>query len=103
MFKINTARTYPYPVSVTIIDENGQGQTGSFTATFKILPRQETLPNNLLEHVLVKIDGLELTDGDGSVLEGEAMLAAAQKDPAISSALLHAYTESVLKKNQPKG
>lgn len=102
MFKINTARTYPYPVSVTIIDENGQDQTGSFTATFKILPRQETMPSNLLEHVLVKLDGLELTDATGMVLEGEAMLVAAHKDPAISSALINAYTESVLKKNPPK-
>lgn len=101
MFKVNTARTYPYPVSVTIIDENGQDQTGEFSATFKILPRQKNLPDNLLEKVLVKLEGLELTDGD-NVLEGKAMLEAAQKDPAISTALLNAYTESVLKKSQPK-
>lgn len=102
MFKVNTHRTYPYSVSVTVIDEQGNDQTGTFTATFKVLPRQESLPTNLLDQVLVKLDGIEITDADGNVLEGEAMLTAAKLDPAISMALLNTYTESVLKKNQPK-
>lgn len=102
MFKINTHRTYPYPVAVTIIDEHGKEQTGNFTAIFKILPRQESLPTNLLDQVLVGLDGIELSDADGNVLEGEAALTAAKLDPAIGMALLNTYTESVLKKNQPK-
>lgn len=101
MFKLNIARTYPCPVSVTVVGEDGTDVTGKFTAVFKVLPRQKDVPANLLDHILVGLEGIELTGEDGAVLAGDAALDAAKTDPAVSMALLTAYTESVLKKNPP--
>lgn len=102
MFKVNTARTFRYPVSVNIVDENGKDQSGKFTAVFKVLPRQETPPDDLLEQVLTGLEGIELADESGTVLEGQQALDAAIADPSISIALVDAYSEAVLKKNRRK-
>lgn len=102
MFKVNVARTFPCPVTVNIVDENGKDQTGKFTATFKVLPRQDNPPADLLEQVLVGLDGIELSDENGTVLEGHEALGAAIADPSISIALIDAYSEAVLKKNRRK-
>lgn len=102
MFKVNTHRTYPYPVAVTIIDDQGKDQVGNFTAIFKVMPFQKERSDSLLDQVLVGLDGIELSDADGNVLEGEAMLSAAKNDPSISMALVNTYNESVIKKNLPK-
>lgn len=101
MFKLNVQRTYPCPVSVTIVGEDGKDVIGKFTAIFKVLPRQKEVPVNLLDEVLIGLEGIELSDGEGNVLEGTDALDAAKLDPAVSVALLTAYTESVLKKNPP--
>lgn len=101
MFKLNTRRTYPCEINVVVVGEDGKDVKGKFTATFKVLPRQEKLPANLLDEVLVGLEGIELSDGDGNVLEGTDALDAAKLDPSVSTALLSAYTESVLKKNPP--
>lgn len=98
MFKLNIDRTFPSTVTVNFVDENGQDQTGSFTAIYKVMPRQKDLPENLLEQVLVKLEGLELTNAEGQVLTGKDQLEAAIADPSVSMALLTSYTEAITKK-----
>lgn len=103
MFTVNTSRTYQYPVSVTVYDENGKENTGKFKATFKVVPQDEmrNLPEDtlLLDQVLVGVDEISLTDNDGKALEGDDLLHAAKNDPALSVALITAYQDSVAKKN----
>lgn len=104
MFTVNTGRTYKYPVALTVYDEDGKENSGKFKATFKVKPQDElrNLPVDalLLDEVLVGLTEIRLTDGEGKVLEGDELLHAAKNDPAISTALIAAYNESVSKKNR---
>lgn len=106
MFTVNTKRTYKYPVSLTVYDEHGKENSGKFKATFKVIPQNELrdLPADslLLDQVLVGVDDICLTDDEGKELAGEDKLHAAKNDPAISTALVNAYHESVSKKNRPR-
>lgn len=106
MFTVNTKRTYKYPVSLTVYDEHGKEISGKFKATFKTMPQNELrdLPADtlLLDQVLVGVDEICITDDEGKELEGDDKLQAAKNDPAISTALVNAYHESVSKKNRPR-
>ena len=106
MFTVNTKRTYKYPVSLTVYDEHGKEISGKFKATFKAMPQNELrdLPVDtlLLDHVLVGVDEICITDDEGKELAGDDKLQAAKNDPAISTALVNAYHESVSKKNRPR-
>ncbi|TVU88313.1 hypothetical protein [Vreelandella titanicae] len=106
MFTVNTTRTYKYPVSLTVYDENGKENSGKFKATFKVKPQDElrNMPADtlLLDEVLKGVEDICLTDDDGKTLEGDDLLSAAKNDPAISTALISAYQESVSKKNRPR-
>lgn len=102
MFKINTQRTYRYPVSVTIYDGD-QEVEGTFKAEFKAVPRDEIIDDQpLLDQVLVDVHGLEVTGKEGKVLAGDELLAAVKVDPAISLALVSAYQDSYAKKNRTR-
>ncbi|MGP5324931.1 hypothetical protein [Vreelandella titanicae] len=104
MFKLNTNRTYTYPVALTIYDETGKEQNGKFTATFKVVAQDtlRDLPADtlLLDQVLVGATGIEVLGEDGKPLEGDELLHALKNDPAASTALITAYQESVAKKNR---
>lgn len=106
MFKLNTQRTYKYPVSVTIFDRD-QEQTGTFTAVYKVVPNSvlkdpENADKRLLDLVLVGVEGVEVDGEDGKPLQGDALLQALKDDPATSVALVNAYQESITKKNRPR-
>tara|TARA_R110002049_G_scaffold190570_2_gene359259 strand:+ start:23842 stop:24165 length:324 start_codon:yes stop_codon:yes gene_type:complete len=104
VFTVNTARTYKYPVALTVYDENGKENSGKFKATFKVKSQDElrNMPADtlLLDEVLKDVEGICLTDEEGKTLEGEDLLKAAKNDPAISTALISAYNESNSKKNR---
>lgn len=104
MFKLNTNRTYKQSVSLTIVDEQGKDQKGSFTAVFKVMPNNETREllddATLLERVLVSVSDIEVPDETGKPLEGEALRDAVRNDPAASFALITAYQDSIIKKNR---
>lgn len=106
MFTLNTNRTYSYPVSLTVYDENGKEQSGKFDAMFKVMPqdklREMPADTLLLDQVLVGAKGIEVPGEDGKPLEGEDLLKALKNDPAASTALITAYQESVSKKNRPR-
>lgn len=106
MFKVNRNRTYQYPVTATVYDEQGKEQTGKFKAIFKVLPHDEAkeLPESttLLEAVLTGISDIEILGEDGQPLAGEALLDAVKNDPALSAATVGAYHESIAKKNRPR-
>lgn len=106
MFKLNVNRSYKYPVEVTIYDEHGKEQTGTFTATFKVLGNGVMRdPSHrgvlLLDLVLTGAEGVEVLGEDGQPLQGDALLKALKDDPAASAALVAAYQESIAKKNRP--
>ncbi|MGO2241134.1 MAG: hypothetical protein ACTH5D_05185 [Halomonas sp.] len=104
MFTVNTARSYKYPVALTVYDENGKENTGKFKATFKVKPQDELrdMPADtlLLDEVLKGVEDIVLTDDEGNELKGDDLLKAAKNDPAISTALITAYQESISKKNR---
>ncbi|WP_447926949.1 hypothetical protein [Vreelandella sp. EE27] len=104
MFKLNTARSYTYPVALTVYDEAGKEQTGKFKAKFKVVAqdklREMPADTLLLDQVLIGVDGIEVAGEDGKALEGDDLLHAVINDPAASNALLTAYQESVSKKNR---
>lgn len=102
MFKLNTTRSYKYPVSVTVYGEDGQELTGTFTATFKTLPHDDKREGKLLDHVLVGVEGIEVPGADGQPLAGAELLDALKRDPAAMAALVAAYNESIVKKNLTK-
>ncbi|NVE91541.1 hypothetical protein [Vreelandella titanicae] len=106
MFTVNVNRSYQYPVSLTIYDDEGKEITGKFTALFKVVPQDQlnALPEGtlLLDQVLTGVKGLGLTGEDGKTLEGDELLHAAKNDPAISTALLGAFNTSISKKNRPR-
>jgi len=106
VFKLNTNRTYTYPVALTIYDEAGKEQSGKFTATFKVMPQNQLrdMPADtlLLDQVLVNASGIEVPGEGGKPLEGDELLDALKNDPAASAALISAYQESVAKKNRPR-
>lgn len=106
MFKLNTQRTYSYPVKITVFDGNEE-QTGEFKATFKVpsnddLRAPENADKTLLDMVLVGVEGIEVAGEDGQPLTGDALLKAVKADPAAATALVTAYQESVTKKNRPR-
>lgn len=98
-FVLNTERTYKHPVKVVVYDEQGKEQTGTFTATFKVLPHDENREGKLLDYVLVDVEGIQVPGADGKPLTGDALLDAVKRDPAASVALVAAYNESITKKN----
>jgi hypothetical protein len=104
VFTVNTRRTYQYPVSVTIYDEEGKEHTGKFKAIFKVVPEDE-LRNagpdvTLLDQVLVGVEEICLQDDAGKTLEGAELLHAAKNDSSICAAIQSAYRESIQKKNR---
>ncbi len=106
MFKLNTRRTFKYPVQVTVFDGENE-VSGKFTAEFKVLPTTElSAPENegkrLLDLVLVNVHDVEVPGDDGQPLQGEALTEALKADPATSNALISAYQESITKKNRPR-
>jgi len=106
MFKLNTERTYQYPVTVTVFTGDVE-QQGKFTATYKVVSNDvlrapENADKTLLDLVLVDVHDIEVTGKDGQALTGPALLAAVKADPAVSTALVAAYQESVTKKNRPR-
>jgi hypothetical protein len=107
MLKLNTTRSYPFPVTVHYYDENGRAQQGKFNAQFKVVPADqlqddENADKRLLDIVLLGVDKLELVDVDNNVLEGDALLDACKNDPSISTALVNAYHASIAKKNRAR-
>ncbi|WIX34963.1 hypothetical protein QO259_10095 [Salinicola sp. JS01] len=106
MFKLNTQRTYRQPVNLTVYDERGKEQTGSFTAAFKVMPHDQLLEQpdgvTLLDAVLVDVSDIEIGGEDGQPLAGDMLLDAVKNDPALSTALVGAYHESIAKKNRPR-
>lgn len=107
MFKLNTQRTYKYPVSVTVYDEDGAEHTGAFKATFKVLGNgamrdPAAMDTPMLDLVLVGVEGIEVPGEDGQALQGKALLDALKDDPAVSMALVAAYQESIGKKNRAR-
>lgn len=106
MFTLNTNRTYQYPVKMTVFDEAGKEVSGSFKATFKVVPgdqmREMREDVTLLDAVLVGVSEIEVAGPEGKPLEGDALLAALKHDPAASVALIAAYQESITKKNRPR-
>lgn len=106
MFKLNTMRTYMYPVSVTIYDGDKE-VSGTFRAKFKVLPTTEIADSanrdkRLLDLVLVDVEDVEVDGKDGQALTGDELLEALKADPAASTALINAYQESITKKNRPR-
>lgn len=104
MLKLNPNRTYRYPVTVTLYDEQGKEQPGRFTATFRVLPhsqmeRPDLADQKLLDLVLVSVEDVEVPGPDGHPLAGDALMGALKDDPSVSTALVNAYQESVVKKN----
>lgn len=104
MLKLNVNRTFPAAVTVHLIDEEGQSQKGEFNAVFKVLSSEQAADEansdkRLLDLVLVSVSDIELTGADGKVLEGEVLLNAVKGDPALSTALIATYNESLTKKN----
>ncbi|WP_139313682.1 hypothetical protein [Salinicola sp. MH3R3-1] len=106
MFKVNTSRNYPYPVTATVFDEQGKEQTGRFKAHFKVLPHNEakSMPEDtsLLDAVLKGVSEIEIPGEDGQPLSGDELLDAVKNDPALSAATVGAYHESIAKKNRPR-
>lgn len=107
MFKLNPTRTYKYPVTMVIYDEQGKEHEGKFQAMFKVLsnatlrnPSPEVADRPLLDLVLVGAEGIEVDGPDGKPLTGEALCAALKDDPAAAAALVSAYSESITKKSQ---
>ena len=100
MFKLDTRRTYKHPVTVHFYDDDGAEQSGTFTATFKVLPLG-TLDNEerILDHVLVAVEDFTLIGEDDKELGGDELLDAVKSDPAVSLALITAYNDSIVKKN----
>jgi hypothetical protein len=105
MFKLNTARTYKYPVTLTVYDESGTEHEGKFHALFKVLPNSvlrnpspDVADRPLLDLVLVGAEGIAVDGPDGLPLTGEALCAALKDDPAAAAALVTAYSESITKK-----
>lgn len=106
MLTLNTTRTFPTPVTVYFIDEDGKSQKGTFTARFKVLPTDELTDESnsdkrLLDLVLDSVDedSLNLKSPTGERLTGDSLLNAAKADPAISSAMMSTYNEKIAKKN----
>jgi hypothetical protein len=107
MLKLNTSRSYPYPVTVHFFDEQGKPQQGTFKAQFKVvaadrLRDEENADKRLLDLVLSGVEELELNDADGQRLTGEALLEAVKNDPCLSLATVNAYNESIVKKNRAR-
>lgn len=108
MFKLNTRRTYKYPVTVVVFDEEGKEIKGKFYAIFKVLPKgerkkmQEEDPEDMSNRVVAGIEGLEIIGEDGTPLKGQDLVDAALNDPACDTAIANAYLESIIKKNQAR-
>ena|SRR5690554_1298293 len=106
MFKLNTERTYKYPVTVTVYNGDKE-QSGTFRAEYRVVPTTELTNSSnrdkrLLDLVLVNVEDIEVTGKDGKVLQGDELLDAMKADPATSLALVNAYQESITKKNRPR-
>lgn len=106
MFKLNTSRTYKYPVNVVFYDEDGREQSGKFTALFRVIPNSELREMRgdemVLTRALVGVEGLEIAGEDGQPLTGKDLLDAVMDDPRTNAATLAAYLESVAKKNRAR-
>jgi len=104
VFKLNTNRTYKQPVHLTLVDENGKDEKGTFSAIFRVMPNPETREllddATLLDRVLVSVSDIEVPDENGKPLEGEALRDAVRNDPAAAFALINAYQDSIIKKNR---
>ncbi|WP_417594975.1 hypothetical protein [Oceanospirillum sp.] len=104
--KLNTNRTFNAPCTVYFQDENGKPASGSFGATYKVVPMdslkdEHNSDKTLLDLVLVSVNEseLELQDENGNRLTGDDLIRAVKNDPAISMALVSTYNEQITKKN----
>lgn len=106
MFKLNTERTYKWPVTVTVYNGDKE-QSGTFRAEFRVVPNDELTDSanrdkRLMDLALVGVEDVEVTGKDGKLLQGEELLSALKADPATNLALVNAYQESITKKNRPR-
>ena len=104
--KLNTNRTFTSPCTVHFQDETGKPASGSFGATYKVVPMdslkdEHNSDKTLLDLVLVSVNEseLELQDENGNRLTGDDLIRAVKNDPAISMALVSTYNEQITKKN----
>lgn len=99
--KIDTKRKFTVPVPVTLVGDDGVEQSGTFQATFKVVPQDEfdsmDASEKVLDHVLVDVADIEITH-DGEVLQGKALIKRIVNDPTLSSATLQAYFGALVKK-----
>jgi len=103
--KLNTTRTFKQAVTLRFLDEEGKIKTGNFTATFRnlLLKKGEAESNeSLLDKVLVDIHGLDLTDENGNLLEGDDLIEVAKMDMDIVEALVEAFNAAIEKKRAKK-
>ena len=103
--KLNLDRKYKHPVEIKYYNDAGQIQTGTFTGIFRVtkLTDFEGDDKRLIDLVLLGVEGLELTDEHGNLLEGSALLDAVKNDSDLVGACLDAFTVSVEKKRtKPK-
>lgn len=102
MFKLNTARTYKWPVTITVLDGD-QELSGTVTVTYRAVSTDkakapENADKTILDLALVDVDGIEVVAEDGQVLLGEARLQALRADTSVAIALTQGYYDSVQKK-----
>lgn len=105
MLKLNVNRVFKASVPVSIITPDGQQQDAEFSASFRVMTKQQAKAQGeqpLLDVVLVEVHDIELFDANDQVLTGDALLQAAKDDPTLSSALVHCYWDNLTKKPQRK-
>ena len=100
MLTINTTRTYKQAITLSLLDEHGKEQTGSFKAIFRILPTSKLIKSkkSLLDEVLVSVEDIRLLDDKNKPLEGDDLLVGVKDDRDLAVALIEAYNESITKK-----
>lgn len=101
--KLSTERSFKYPVSVEVRVDN-KVVKGSFTGVFRVLKGSdiESDEKRLIDAILIGVEGLELEDGAGNRLEGDALLDAVKDDTELAAAVVKAYGEAMEKKAPAK-
>lgn len=106
--KLNVNRNYKHPVPVKYFSEEGKILSGSFTGTFRVLnsealEKSKEEEGRFIDLILVGVEGIELEDDNGNILEGDELLAAVKNDVDLANACVEAYEESAQKKRaKPK-
>lgn len=107
--KLNINRTTVLSVPIEVIGEDGNAVMATFQAECKILKRDSGKPGSekrddklLIEEVLVKVSGLDLTDGEKALSESETRTAVIA-DTQLSALIVQAWymgNENVLTKSR---